>query len=149
VVAQVFSLDVKWLWTVLVALGVLLFMSTEADRARGVARICIGLGFMLLALVHIGLAATPLKDSMLFRSLLTGLAGEPVLGFVAAVAVSWLVHSSLSIVLLVMSLAAAQALPVPLALALVLGANVGGALAPFLTLSGSPPAGRRVPLGNR
>jgi phosphate:Na+ symporter len=123
-------------------------MSTEADRARGVARICIGLGFMLLALVHIGLAAAPLKDSTLFRSLLTGLAGEPVLGFIAAVAVSWLVHSSLSIVLLVMSLAAAQALPVPLALALVLGANVGGALAPFLTLSGSPPAGRRVPLGN-
>src|SRR5262249_39732513 len=49
---------------------------------------------------------------------------------------------------LVMSLAAAQALPVPLALALVLGANVGGALAPLLSLSGSPPAARRVPLGN-
>jgi len=148
VVAQVFSLDIKWLWTVLVAIGVLVFMSSEADKARGVARIFIGLGLMLLALVHIGLAATPLKDSPLFRSLLTGLAGEPLLGFIAAVAVSWLVHSSLSIVLLVMSLAAAGALPVPLALALVLGANVGGALAPFLTLSGSPPAGRRVPLGN-
>jgi phosphate:Na+ symporter len=148
VVAQVFSLDVKWLWSVLVALGVLVFMSTEADRARGVARIFIGLGLMLLALIHIGYAAAPLRDSALFRSLLTGLAGEPILGFVAAVAVSWLVHSSLSIVLLVMSLAAAQALPVPLALALVLGANVGGSLAPFLTLSGSPPAARRVPLGN-
>src|SRR6185503_959794 len=148
IVAQAFSFDVKWLWSVLVAIGVLVFMSTEADKARGVARIFIGLGLMLLALVHIGLAAVPLKDSTLFRSLLTGLAGEPVLGFIAAVAVSWLVHSSLSIVLLVMSLAAAQALPVPLALALVLGANVGGALAPFLTLSGSPPAARRVPLGN-
>jgi phosphate:Na+ symporter len=148
VVAQAFSLDVKWLWTVLVALGVLVFMSTEADRARGVARIFIGLGFMLLALVHIGLAAAPLRDSPLFRSLLTGLAGEPVLGFLAAIAAAWLAHSSLSIVLLVMSLAAAQALPVPLALALVLGANVGGALAPFLSLTGSPPAGRRVPLGN-
>jgi phosphate:Na+ symporter len=148
VVAQAFSLDVKWLWTVLVALGVLVFMSTEADRARGVARIFIGLGFMLLALVHIGLAAAPLKDSALFRSLLTGLAGEPVLGFLAAIVMAWLAHSSLSIVLLVMSLAAAQALPVPLALALVLGANIGGALAPFLSLSGSPPAGRRVPLGN-
>ena len=89
-------------------IGVLVFMSTEADKARGVARIFIGLGFMLLALVHIGLAAAPLKDSALFRSLLTGLAGEPVLGFLAAIAVSWLVHSSLSIVLLVMSLAAAQ-----------------------------------------
>jgi phosphate:Na+ symporter len=148
IVAQVFSLDIKWLWTVLVAVGVVIFMSSEADKARGVARIFIGLGLMLLALVHIGLAAAPLKDSALFRSLLTGLAGEPLLGFIAAVAVSWLVHSSLSIVLLVMSLAAAGALPVPLALALVLGANVGGALAPFLTLSGSPPAARRVPLGN-
>jgi phosphate:Na+ symporter len=148
IVAQVFSFDVKWLWTVLVAIGVLIFMSTEADRARGVARIFIGLGFMLLALVHISAAAAPLRDSALFRSLLTGLAGEPILGFLAATAVAWLVHSSLSIVLLVMSLAAAGALPVPLALALVLGANVGGALAPYLTLSGSPPAGRRVPLGN-
>ncbi len=108
IVAQVFSLDVKWLWTVLVALGVLVFMSTEADRARGVARIFIGLGLMLLALVHIGLAAAPLKDSALFRSLLTGLAGEPVLGFLAATAVAWLVHSSLSVVLLVMALAAAR-----------------------------------------
>jgi phosphate:Na+ symporter len=148
IVAQVFSLDVKWLWTLLVALGVLLFMSTEADRLRGVARIAIGLGFMLLALTHIGAAAAPLRDSALFRSLLTGLAGEPILGFLAATAVAWLVHSSLSIVLLVMSLAAGGALPLPLALALVLGANVGGALAPFLTLSGSPPAGRRVPFGN-
>ena len=47
-----------------------------------------------------------------------------------------------------MSLAAAHALPTPLALALVLGANVGGAIAPLLSLSGSPPAARRVPLGN-
>src|SRR3954471_11103414 len=148
IVAQAFSLDVKWLWSVLVAIGVLIFMSSEADRARGIARIFIGLGFMLLALVHIGGAAAPLRDSTLFRSLLTGLAGEPVLGFLAAIAVAWLVHSSLSIVLLVMSLAAPGALPVPLALALVLGANVGGALAPYLTLSGSPPGGRRVPLGN-
>ena len=148
IAAQVFSLEIKWLWTVLVAVGVLLFMSTEADRVRGFARILVGLGFMLLALMHIGAAAAPLRDSALFRSLLTGLAGEPVLGFLAATAVAWLVHSSLAIVLLVMSLAAGGALPLPLALALVLGANVGGALAPFLTLSGSSPAGRRVPLGN-
>lgn len=148
IVAQIFSLDVKWLWSVLVGVGVLVFLSTEADRARGVARILIGLGFMLLALTHIGLAAAPLKDSALFRTILSGLAGEPMLGFLAATAVAWLVHSSLSIVLLVMSLAAAGALPAPLALALVLGANVGGSLAPFLTLSSLAPAGRRVPLGN-
>lgn len=148
VAAQIFSFDIKWLWTILVALGVFTFMSSQADRARGVARIAIGLGFMLLALSHLAAAAGPLKESFAIRSMLTGLAGEPILGFLVAAGVTWLVHSSLSVVLLVMSLAAAGALPMPLALALVLGANVGGALAPLLSLSGSPPAARRVPLGN-
>lgn len=148
IAAQVFSFDIKWLWTILVGAGVILFLSTEADNARGVARIAIGLGFMLLSLWHLGAAGGALKDSQTIRSLLTGLAGEPVLGFLVAVAVTWLVHSSLSIVLLVMSLAAAHTLPQPLALALVLGANVGGAIAPLLSLSGSAPAARRVPLGN-
>ncbi len=146
--AQVFSFNIKWLWTVLIALGVLVFMSSDADKARGIGRIALGLGFMLLALTHMTAAAAPLRDSPTFRSLLTGLAGEPLLGFLVATAIAWLVHSSLSIVLLVMALAAAQALPVPLALALVLGANVGGAIAPFLSLAGSPPSARRVPLGN-
>jgi phosphate:Na+ symporter len=148
VAAQVFSFDIKWLWTILVALGVFTFMASQADKARGAARICIGLGLMLLALSHLAAAAGPLKESFAIRSMLTGLAGEPVLGFLVAAGITWLVHSSLSVVLLVMSLAAAGALPVPLALALVLGANVGGALAPLLSLSGSPPAARRVPLGN-
>jgi phosphate:Na+ symporter len=148
IAAQVFSFDIKWLWTLLVALGLILFMASDADRWHGIGRILIGLGLMLLALMHIGIAAEPLRESATFRSLLTGLAGEPVLGFLVATAITWLVHSSLSIVLLVMSLADAQVLPIPLALALVLGANIGGALAPMLSLSGAPPAARRVPLGN-
>jgi phosphate:Na+ symporter len=147
-VAQVFSLDVKWLWSLLVAAGVFTFAASDADRTRGAARIALGLGLMLLALSHLGAAAAPLGASQTFRSLLSGLAGEPILGFLVATAVTCLLHSSLSIVLLVMSLAAAHAVPAPLALALVLGANVGGALAPLLSLSGAPAAARRVPLGN-
>lgn len=148
IAAQIFSFDIKWLWSLLVAAGVFTFMTSEADKAHGIARIAIGLGLMLLSLWHLGAAAAPLKDSQTFRSLLTGLAGEPVLGFLVAALVTWLVHSSLSIVLLVMALAAAHVVPEPLALALVLGANVGGAIAPLLSLSGSPRAARRVPLGN-
>ena len=148
IAAQIFSFNVKWLWSVAVAGGVFLFMANENDKARGIARCAIGLGLMLLALSHLGAAAETLREGATFQSLLSGLAGEPLLGFLVATAITWLVHSSLSVVLLVMSLAAAGAIPAPLALALILGANVGGALAPYISLAGSPPAARRVPLGN-
>ena len=148
VAAQILSLDVKWIWSLLIAIGVAIFLSSDSEKRRGFGRIAIGLGLMLLALIHIGLAAEPLRHSMLFLSLLSGLGGEPALGFVVAVLITWLAHSSLSIVLLIMSLAAAGALPGPLALALVLGANVGGAIAPLAALSGSPASARRVALGN-
>ena len=128
--------------------GVLLFTLSEGDKTKAIGRIVIGFGLMLLSLIHLKSAAAPLEDSPLFSSLLGGLAGEPFLGFFVAVALTWLMHSSLTIVLFVMALAAANALPMPLAFALVLGANVGGAIAPLTALVGSPPAGRRVALGN-
>jgi phosphate:Na+ symporter len=147
-IAQVFSLPVIWLWTVLVGAGVFTFISTEGDRVRAVARIAIGLGLMLLSLDHLRIGAAPLEHSATFKSVLAGLAGDPVFGFLLATAASWLLHSSLTMVLLVMTLAGAHAIPTPLALALVLGANLGGAIAPFTGLGASPPAGRRVAVGN-
>ena len=66
------------------------------------------------------------------------------LGFLVATALTWLMHSSLTMVLFVMALASAHALPMPLAFALVLGANVGGAIAPLSALFNAPPAGKRV-----
>jgi phosphate:Na+ symporter len=148
IAAQVFSFDVMWLWTLLIAFGVFTFMASEADKVRAVARIAIGLGLMLLSLYHLTAAAQPLRESKLFMSLLTGMAGDPILGFLVAAAATWLMHSSLTMVLLVMALAGAGAIPLPFALALVLGANVGGAIAPLTGLTTSPPAGRRVAVGN-
>ncbi len=44
VAAQIFSLDVKWIWTVLVGAGVVIFMSSGNDKTRGLGRIVLGLG---------------------------------------------------------------------------------------------------------
>jgi phosphate:Na+ symporter len=147
-IAQVFAFDVTWAWALGVAAGVLVFTLAEGDKIRAMARIGIGFGLMLLSLIHLKEAAAPLQHSAAFTSLLTGLAGDPILGFLVATALTWLMHSSLTMVLFVMALAGANALPMPLAFALVLGANVGGAIAPFSALIASPPAGRRVALGN-
>jgi len=147
-VAQVLSLEVTWLWTVVLALGVFGFMAAQSDRNKAIARIAIGLGLMLLALGHLGTAAAPLRHSAEFKTFLSGLAGDPIMVFLVGALVTWLMHSSLSMVLLVVAFAGAHAIPAPLALALVLGANVGGAIAPMTGLAHAAPSGRRVALGN-
>lgn len=146
--AQIFSFDVKWLWSVLVGAGVIVFLSSADDRKKALGRVTIGLGLMFLSLSHIGIAASPLRDSPTFHSIASSLDGEPLLGILLAACMAWLAHSSLSIILLVMSLSAAHTIPLPLALVFVLGANIGGAISPFLSLLSSPAAARRVPLGN-
>jgi phosphate:Na+ symporter len=62
--------------------------------------------------------------------------------------ITWAAHSSVAIVLLIMSLAASGVFAAPLALALVLGANLGAAITPVGITWGSPAAARRPPLGN-
>ena len=148
IVAQILAFDVKWLWSVLLAGGVILFMSREGERPRGIARAVIGLGFMLLALQELGQTAAFLKESSTLRMVLGGFGSDPFVAFIIVAALTWAAHSSVAIVLLIMSLADAGVVALPLAVALVLGANVGGAFAPWLMLSGARAAARRVPLGN-
>jgi phosphate:Na+ symporter len=148
VVAQVFSLDVKWLWSVAVLAGVAAFTASDQDRTRACGRILIGLGLMMLALGLIAGAAAPLAASDGFGVLLAVLRDQPLALVLLAAVATWLAHSSLSIVLFVTSLAAGGVLPLQASLALVLGANAGGAIAPYAALAHAVPAARRVPLGN-
>jgi len=57
-------------------------------------------------------------------------------------------HSSLAVVLLIVSLASNEAVSPPLALVLVLGANLGGALVPVMANWAGPAEARRAPVGN-
>lgn len=146
VAAQLLAFDIKWFWAILVAGGFGLYSAREGSQ--GAARALIGLGLLLLALQELGLAAAALRESPTVRMVLAAVGGEPIIALGIAALLTWAAHSSLAIVLFVMSLAGGGVIPVPVALTLVLGANIGGAFAPWVALSGSPPAARRVPLGN-
>lgn len=146
--AQMLAFDVKWLWTLAVAGGVFLFLGTQQERWRGLARAIVGLGLLLLALEQIGQVSGALRGSETVRAVMGAMGGEPLLAVLVATVLTYAAHSSLSVVLLIMSLSGAGILTAPAAFALVLGANLGGALVPWVALSGAPPAARRVPLGN-
>jgi phosphate:Na+ symporter len=148
VVVQVLSFGIHWLSPLLIAAGVFGFLASRRTRPKNLSRITMGLGLMLLALSLIVEASVPLRTSALFTLLLEPLAREPLLAVLVAALLTWAAHSSVAVVLLIMSLATAGVLAVPLACALVLGANLGAAITPTAITWASPAAARRPPIGN-
>jgi phosphate:Na+ symporter len=148
IAAQVLSFDLGWVSPLLIGAGVITFLSNEQEKARHLGRVAIGLGLMLLSLKLLAGATQPLRSAPAFMAMLQGLQDEYVIAVVFGTLATWFAHSSLSIVLLVMSFAGSGLIEPKLALALVIGANIGGALAPYMAQSGADVAARRVPLAN-
>ena len=147
-IVQALSFDVAQVAPVLVLVGFLMFRRASAGP-RDFGRVLIGLGLMLMALRQLLELVTPFEDAPSLRLLLGAVATEPVLDVVLAAGLTWAAHSSVAVVLLVMSLAAKGVVPPHAAFALVLGANLGTAINPVLEgAAGADPAAKRVPLGN-
>jgi phosphate:Na+ symporter len=117
--------------------------------AKAIGRIIIGLGLTLLALhVLVGTLA-PAEEAPAVRALLGSITNDPVMCIVIAAALTWAAHSSVAVVMLIMSLAYSQFVTIEAALALVLGANLGSAINPLIEAGNSNnPASRRLPVGN-
>ncbi len=148
-IVQLLSLDLSSVTPALILLGVLMFRRGQASRTHDLGRVAIGLGLMLLALHQLLNLVTPFEDAPSLRLLLGTIATEPWLDVLIAAGLTWAAHSSVAIVLLVMSLAAKGVVPPDAAFALVFGANLGTALNPLLEgAQGSDAAARRVPAGN-
>ena len=147
-VAQILSFDLSLFSPILLVVGIVLFERFSGSRLRNIGRICLGLGQMLLALKLIVAVSEPMRSAEVAQSLLGSLDGEPVLALLIGALITWMAHSSLATVLLVISLSTVGIVPVPVALALVLGANLGSALPPIFATLSMPVEARRPPLGN-
>lgn len=149
IVAQVLSFDLKWLAPVFMVAGYVLFkIYSKAGKLEHIGRFLIGLGIMLFALMWIRQSSEPLRDSEVLRIVLQSLEKDPILAVLITAVLTWLVHSSLAVVLLLVTLVAGGALPVYVGLAMVLGANLGGALAPLVATMKDTREATRVPVGN-
>jgi phosphate:Na+ symporter len=148
-VVQILSFNITAVTPVLLLAGVIAFKRGGRTRTRDLGRVAIGIGLMLLAL-HIFLGALVTTQSLpASRAILGEITGQPLLCLVIVAALTWAAHSSVAIVLVVMSLGAAHLISPTAVLAMVLGANVGSALNPLIE-SSQPGnlASRRLPLGN-
>ena len=149
-IVQLLSFDVVAAAPVLFVIGLVTFrLAGGSTLAKAVGRVAIGLGLTLLSL-HILLdTLAPAEQAPAVRAILASITNDPVLCIVIAGALTWAAHSSVAVVLLVMSLAYSQFVTTEAALALVLGANLGSAINPLIEAGNrGDPASRRLPVGN-
>jgi phosphate:Na+ symporter len=148
-IVQVLSFNISAAAPVLFVFGLVAFRSGGRSRLKDTGRVAIGLGLMLLAL-HILLdTLAPAENAPSVRALLKLITGDPILCVLIGAALTWAAHSSVAMVLLIMSLAFSQFISPAAALALVLGANLGSAINPVLEGGRrGDPASYRLPVGN-
>jgi phosphate:Na+ symporter len=147
-IVQVLSFNVNEAAPALILIGMLMFQRATAGP-RDFGRVLIGLGLILMALNEFVTVLSPYESVPTIRQLLGAISTQPVLDVMLAAGLTWAMHSSVAVVLVIMSFAAKGTVPPEAAFALVLGANLGTAINPVLEgATGNDPAARRVPLGN-
>lgn len=148
IVAVILSTDLHWIASAAILLGVLMYRISESNRLRNLGRALLGLGLMLLALQLLGAVTEPLRDSRTVIHVLVGLENAPVFALLIAAGLAVLASSSLAVVMLVVMLASAGLVGAELSLWLVAGANLGGAVPPWLAVRADGVAARRLTLAN-
>ena len=149
IIVQLLSFNLTALAPVLILVGVWLFRRHVPGRRRDLGRVFIGLGLLLLALHELVELFAPLEQAQLLRLVLDSLSETPFIALVLAALLAWASHSSVAVVVFIMSLASHGLVSPAVTYALVLGANLGTAINPILEgVRDNDSASRRIPMGN-
>jgi phosphate:Na+ symporter len=147
-IVQVLSFNVALISPALILIGMVMFRRDSRTQAHDLGRVFIGLGLMLLGLHQLLDLTVGYENSPVFDVLLSAVSASWLLDLCLAAILTWAAHSSVAIVLLIMSLATKGVVPADAAFALVLGANLGTAINPLVEGPGGDPAVKRLPIGN-
>ncbi|MFB9353534.1 Na/Pi cotransporter family protein [Sneathiella chinensis] len=148
IAAQLLSYDVKFLSPIFLAIGLIVFLSASSKTVRNTGRVLIGLGFVLLALKLIAMNTAIFRSSEAVGGMMGVFENDTLLAIAVAMVITWLAHSSLAIVLLVVTLVSSSVIPLELGIVFILGANLGAAIPAVIMTLNEPVAAQRLTLGN-
>jgi phosphate:Na+ symporter len=145
---QVLSFKMDWLVPVLLTVGGGFFIKADRRALKQAGRIILGIAFILISLRFLRETMDPIRDSAFLPAISVYLERDFVTAFIAGTMLAFLMHSSVAVVLMCVTLVAIGAVPVAAGVSLVLGANLGSAIIPIWLSRGMNAAARRVPLAN-
>jgi phosphate:Na+ symporter len=147
-VAQVLSFDLSWLSPALIVIGLVIHRRAKKESLNHIGMALIGLGLMLLSLKLIGSSTGPLREAAVLQELFHALEDERLLAMLLIIVLTWISHSSIAMILLIMSLAASEIITPQLGLVLVLGANIGGTIPAVIATLGKGAQALRITVSN-
>ncbi|MBW4709008.1 Na/Pi cotransporter family protein [Roseobacter sp. YSTF-M11] len=146
--AQVLVLPVQGVIPFALLTGIVTFLKASNRKIKQIGRIILGVALVLMSLEMIRTATLPIAGNEIVQAIGTYFEADLVSAYAVGALLAWVMHSSLVAVLTYAAFAAAGVIAGPVAAAMVIGANLGGALIPFVLLwSGERPA-RLVVAGN-
>ncbi len=147
-ITQVLLLRADWVVSLLLVIGVSMFLRGRRRTVRQGGRILTGLALVLVSLDMIRAATLPLRESDAIAPLAAYLGNDVISAFLIGAVLAWAMHSSVAAVLMFVTFVAEGLLPASAGMALVLGANLGGSFIPFLLTLGAGVEARAIVLGN-
>lgn len=147
-VVQILTFDLTWLMPFLLLVGGALYLNGSRRVVLQTGKILMGIALVLLSLKLMSEATIPLRDSEFLRVAVGFLQVDLVSSFLIGALFTWLLHSSVASILLIVTLVMQSVLPFNVGLALMLGANCGAGLIAVGLTRDQEPNGRRIPIGN-
>jgi phosphate:Na+ symporter len=132
IVAQIFSLKIYAIAPIVILIGFTGMRWRSLGSSHHAFHALIGLGLMMLGVMTITSAALPMEQAPIVRDILHSLDRDVVMAALIAVLMTWMAHSTLAIVLLIMSFTVTGAMSLSTAFAMVLGAHCGAAITPLI-----------------
>ena len=132
----------------LLGVGGFAFVKSDRRTVKQIGRIVFGIAFILISLGFLRETMDPIRDSAFLPALAGYLERDFTAAFLIGVALAFVMHSSLAVILMCITLVTIEAVPVAAGVSLVLGANLGSALIPLWLSRSMSPAARRPLLAN-
>ena len=147
-VIQFLSLDISWLAPTLLILGGLMFLKSQSPTLKQVGRALLGVALILVALELMRATVMPIRDSAFLPQISALLIRDFLTAFLVGATLTFIMHSAVASVLMIVTMVSLDALPLMVGLSLMLGANLGSSLLPLWVTRAMPPLARQVPLMN-
>ena len=126
-------------------IGCIFYVFIRSAKKKNIGQIMLGFGILFTGMSLMDTGVSPLRESAMFQELFVTMT-NPILGVLVGVVVTVIIQSSSASVGILQALSSTGLVTFSSAIPIVLGAHIGTAFTPLLTIGGSSKDGKRAAL---